>query len=220
MSCLDGLTVAAWYFMEETKMIISRPLCIVAGVLTGSIVLLVFCFHGKPGVPQDGSARSPMPPTPDNTKPTGTLFISDDKRFSLWMPRTPTRENIQIPSPFGPVVCVLYQATDHKAGYMVGYTDYPADKLARFSPDKLMAMARDAIHKKYGKGVVRDEKFSYHGYGGRDLICRSIGPPKVQADMRCFMVKNRVYTVGVEHLQSTEMQGEISQYMDGFKLTQ
>jgi len=190
----------------------------IAGSLATSVFLIVGGSWHAHGVPQAGSSQKPTSPASKGTPKTEPLFVSDDKSFSIWMPGTPKRENIDTPSVFGPVVFVIYQLRQSNSAYAIGYTDFPADKVAHTSPDKLLSLSSEGAHKRYGKGVIKDVKISYHGLQGREIVCRIDGPQKAQIDMRVFLVKNRVYTMNVVHLQAEEMKGEISHFMESFKV--
>lgn len=189
----------------------------VAGPRITLAVLMICCSLAVSGSPQLNTAHKPRPPAPIEGKKTGILFVSDDKSFTIWMPATPQRENINSPSLFGPLVLIRYEATDQKAGYGAAYVDYPADKIAHISTDKLLGMATDGIQKKYGKSIVRSENISYHGFRGKEMVIHVNAPAKIEVYMRLFIVKNRMYNLTVEHLQSTRMEGEIIRYLDSLK---
>src|SRR4051812_29688903 len=127
--------------MRRNLMINTHRIRRTTGCMTAFAALIATCAWPAQGVPQAGSPQKPAPPASKGTPKTGPLFVSDDKSFSIWMSDTPKKENIDTPSVFGPVVFVLYQLRNSNSAYAIGYTDFPADKVAHVSPDKLLSMS-------------------------------------------------------------------------------
>ena len=138
---------------------------------------------------QEHSRRPTVPPT--TPAPTAKVdnggwvnFSSEDGRFSVLMPDTPTDKTETVDSAHGPYTTHLFIVKDTASVYLIGWVDY--DPSFNFNRQAELEANRDNFVKGISAKLVSTRPTMIDGYSAIEFTA--------ETDDRVF--KSRVYMVG------------------------
>ncbi|HEX3248939.1 MAG TPA: hypothetical protein VHS05_05890 [Pyrinomonadaceae bacterium] len=138
---------------------------------------------------QEHSRRPPAPPI--NTPPPSKIdnggwvsFNSEEGRFSVLMPETPTDKTETVDSAHGPYTTHLFIVRDTTSVYLIGWVDY--DPSFNFNRQAELEANRDNFVKGINARLLSTRPTMIDGYSAIEFTA--------ETDDRTF--KSRVYMVG------------------------
>ncbi len=151
---------------------------------------------------------------------TWEVFSSPKGSFSVQMPGTPTENKQTMNTPTG-VIDIHMFILEQKgcACYIVSYNDYPDSLIKTSSADQILDGARDGTIEK-SKGKLQSEvSISINTYPGREL--QVYGPHgKFAIRTRIYLVKNRLYQVGVVTSTEKSVSSDTNKFLNSFKINE
>ena len=129
---------------------------------------------------------TPTPPAPANKIDNGgwVSFVSEEGRFSVLMPETPTDKTETVDSAHGPYTTHLFIVRDTTNVYLIGWVDY--DPSFNFNRQAELEANRDNFVKGINARLVTTRPTIIDGYSALEF--------SAETDDRIF--KSRVYMVG------------------------
>jgi hypothetical protein len=148
-------------------------------------------------------------------------FTSQDARFSVLLPQTPTDSVQNITTDSGTVPMRSFTVEDLGAQYVVAYAEYPEPLVKSQTPEKLLSSARDGSISALQNVVMKDSRAitlngAYPGWEYR-VDMNDQGATMLA---RIYLVQNRLYeTVAIVPSQ-TSIPADAVRFLDSFKLLQ
>ncbi|MBN1431094.1 MAG: hypothetical protein JXB07_22180 [Anaerolineae bacterium] len=140
-----------------------------------------------------------------------TEFVSDEGKFSVLMPGTPTEET---QTTTDGTDIHMFSVEDWGDAYLVGYSDFPQDIIEGTDAEMLLDFARDGAA---GDGTILSEtSITINGYPGRALEIDS-SDDDIVLYANIYLVDNRLYQVIVTSGDGTRS-AKVSEFLDSFKL--
>jgi hypothetical protein len=116
-------------------------------------------------------------------------------KFKITFPGTPSVSDNSIETDMGTVVLYQFLYETETSAYMVGYTDYPADKMEGADVSQLLERAKKGFCESLGL-TVSDEGTAYVG-SHQGIWFNGTDNSQYYAVMRDFLVENRLYQIGI-----------------------
>lgn len=165
-------------------------------------------------------------------QPTDCAFAQDgewkkltDKagKFSVLFPGSPKRTERQIPTTLGNIKVVMYiqdLPTQSKA-YLVGFNDYPENKLygQKEFDYKVLAGVAGGVSRSRKAKVVRKTQIKIGKYHGLEILL-SINNDQRFCLFRAYLVKNRLYQVFADYPgKPAKATADAQKFLNSFQLT-
>lgn len=151
---------------------------------------------------------------------TWEVFSSPKGSFSVQMPGTPTENKQTMNTPTGVIDIHMFILEQKGCGcYIVSYNDFPDSLIKTSSADQILDGARDgAIVKSQGK-LQSEVPISINTYPGREF--HVYGPDgKFAIRTRIYLVKNRLYQVGVVTSTGKSVSSDTNKFLNSFKINE
>jgi hypothetical protein len=144
-------------------------------------------------------------------------FSSGEGTFSILMPGTPTEKTQKVNTQAGAIDMHLFTLVQKGVAYLAIYNDYPEVFVQARNADKMLDGARDgAVSSIQGK-LLSELIISLDKYPGREIrIEAPDGKHTIQT--RIYLVKNRLYQVGVVTPKEGSFSEDVTKFLDSFKL--
>ena len=143
--------------------------------------------------------------------------VPSDGKYSLYMPGTPATKTQTIPSMAGPIDLHVYFFDEHGVRYILVYNDFPATISQAAAVKTLLDSARNgAIEGFHGKLVKEDTITLTGNYPGRDIQVVSADGKRALRS-RMYVVKNRLYQIGIAVPTADLSTANTLKYLDSFK---
>ncbi len=163
------------------------------------------------------------PALADDPSPRRKPFTSKDGGFSVVMPASPTRKELSVPTPLGPIELQMYIVEQDGVAYFASYADYPEDYVAKNDPQQMLDGAQSGAIGNVKGELVSDSKIELDGNPGREFefdFPKVGGPiPGGGGKARVYLVKNRLYQLQVLGKKEQVDDPSADRYLDSFKLT-
>lgn len=162
------------------------------------------------------------PATPSNTPPPVTAvdasgwvkFVSNEGRFSVLMPDTPTDKSETTDSAHGPYTTHLFIVRDTSNVYLIGWVDY--DPSFNFNRQAELEANRDNFVKGIKATLLRTRPTVIDGYSGLEFMCET-------ADRvfksRVLLVGRRPYQIVIGYPKGNEDLASTTRFFNSFKVT-
>lgn len=133
------------------------------------------------------------------------------------MPGTPAKVTHRMDTPAGPIDIQVFTLDQNRFTYIISYSDYPEQILQGKNQDNILDGARDgAVAHVQGK-LWGEHRTALGQYPGREL---TIEVPDGQhlVLMRMYLVKKRLYQVGVATRKAEASSSNVTKFLESFKL--
>lgn len=144
-------------------------------------------------------------------------FSSAEGGFSALFPSTPAEHSQKINTQAGAIELHLIGAEQSGREYMVAYNDYPQTLIETSHPGKVLDGARDGAVGNLRGRLLKETQISLEQYPGRELTIRVPDGGRLM-QTRIYIVKNRLYQVGVVTSEEAAGSKETGKFLDSFKL--
>ncbi len=155
----------------------------------------------EPGVAQDWEA-----------------FAPEGEGFSVLLPGTPIGETESQASALGVVESAWFDLGQEgdKLAYRVRYDDYPPGIFGLFDGSQLLYARQKRIEYLVEGKIVDEEAIFIDEYAGKQFTIEL--PDEKLGLYRIFLIDQRMYQLTVKAAPEDISTGEVSQFMDSFKL--
>jgi hypothetical protein len=144
-------------------------------------------------------------------------FTSTAGAFSVLLPGTPTEQTQRLNTQVGTIDVHLFILEQDNAQYLVAYNDYPDAMAQSANADKVLDGAREGVVANVRGRLVSEQRISLAAHPGRELHIKV--PEGLQAmRTRLFLVKQRLYQVGVLTADGETDTKDVNKYLESFKL--
>jgi hypothetical protein len=168
---------------------------------------------------QEHSSRPPTTPssTPAPMTPVDSSgwvkFSSDEGRFSVMMPETPTDKAETVDSAHGPYTTHLFIVRDTTSVYLIGWVDY--DPSFNFNRQAELEANRDNFVKGISATLVSTRPTTIDGYSALEFTCET-------ADRifksRVYMVGRRPYQIVIGSPKGQDDTASVNKFFNSFKV--
>jgi hypothetical protein len=169
---------------------------------------------------QEHSARPSA--TPSSTPPPVTAmdasgwvkFISDDGRFSVLVPDSPTEKTETTDSTHGPYTTHLFVVKDTSSVYLIGWVDY--DPSFNFNRQAELEANRDNFVKGLNATLVSTRSTVINGYSAIEFTAEA-GDRLFKS--RVFLVGRRPYQIVIGSPKTMDNATVMNRFFNSFKVT-
>lgn len=161
-------------------------------------------------------AQAPSSP-PDGVRAfQWRMFSSRPGGFGVEFPGRPEVSRRMIRTEIGDVISIRHTAGDGMhATYDVTYNEYPADRLGRLTPRKMVTAARDSLVQQAKGRLVSEKPVSLGKAAGRD--CEIIGADGMRYEIRLLVDGSRMYQLIA--MAQPPARPDTRKFFDSFRLT-
>lgn len=168
---------------------------------------------------QEHSPRPPSNPPPaapgKMVDPGGWVkFTSDEGRFTVLMPETPTDKAETTPSEHGPYTTHLFIVKDSTSVYLIGWVDY--DPSFNFNRQSEMEANRDNFVKGISAKLLETRTTTIDGYSALEFTAET-------ADRifksRVYMVGRRPYQIVIGSPKGYDDTVNVNRFFNSFKVS-
>ncbi len=145
-------------------------------------------------------------------------FAPEGEGFSVLLPGTPTGETESQVSPFGVVESAWFdlEREGDKLAYHVRYDDYPLSVFGLLNGSQLLYARQRRIEYLVEGKIVDEEAISVLEHTGKQFTIEL--PDQKIGLYRIFLIDQRMYQLTVKAAPEDISVGEVSQFLDSFKL--
>ena len=133
------------------------------------------------------------PPLLAQGMPQWKIYEFAEYRFRALFPEGPAEKKGRLKTEIGDVVSARYTADGGNATYDVTITDYPAERVGKINPDKVINSARDGLVE-HAKGRLESSRASVMGHA-RIRDCVIIGGDGTRYRVKLTLIGTRLYQV-------------------------
>ncbi|HQV71267.1 MAG TPA: hypothetical protein PLJ62_09670 [Thermoflexales bacterium] len=182
--------------------------------------LLAACGGNAPAATASPPTAAPAPTAVPTATPTALkLFTSNEGKFAVWMPGEPKKSSQTVDTAGMKIDVTFYTLEIGTGAYLLGYNDYPADKVQQADAQNILDGARDGGLKNINATLLSETKIEQDGFPGRDITARaSVQGREYAVRIRVFLVNNRLYQQMVLTEPGKIPDGDIAKFVDSFKL--
>jgi TonB family protein len=164
----------------------------------------------------------PPPPAAEYNPKAWKEFSSAEGRFSVLLPGTPTEKVEFHDSPVGKLEVHIFTLRTF-AEYLVMYVEYPPNIEEEGNVRAFLDRIRDGSLEGVNGTLLEEKDISFEGHPGRFMRAQIVDDHVIR--VRIFVVKNRLYQVGVIMRDKDAPQGILkfneetaTKFLDSFKL--
>lgn len=140
--------------------------------------------------------------------------------YSVSMPGKPTRDMQQQSTAVGNVALHNNILERNGLAYMASHTEFPERLASSANKRDMLDGAREGALKKANGTLLSETAIRYGSHPGRELVMEATREGhKFTAHLRVYIVRNRIYQVGVLVPEGTAA-NEVTRYLDSFKLSE
>ena len=145
-------------------------------------------------------------------------FAPEGEGFSVLLPGTPIGETESQASALGVVESAWFdlEREGDKLAYRVRYDDYPPAIFGLFDGSQLLYARQKRIEYLVEGKIVDEEAIFIDEYAGKQFTIEL--PDEMLGLYRIFLIDQRMYQLTVKAAPEDISAGEVSQFMDSFKL--
>ncbi len=145
-------------------------------------------------------------------------FAPEGEGFSVLLPGTPIGETESQASALGVVESAWFdlEREGDKLAYRVRYDDYPPAIFGLFDGSQLLYARQKRIEHVVEGKIVDEEAISIDEYEGKQFTIEL--PDEKLGLYRIFLIDQRIYQLTVKAAPQDISAGEVSQFLDSFKL--
>ncbi len=136
--------------------------------------------------------------------------------FAILMPNTPIDQQDVLTTTEGTLALKGFSTQTNSLWFMGAYSDYPSTANLSNS-EVVLANVRDRLVDKLGVKLVRDSAITLGDYPGKELKLQSLTE---QIILRLFLVKQRLYIIGVNQKNNVDRSEDIAKFLASFRLIQ
>jgi hypothetical protein len=147
--------------------------------------------------------------------------------YTVKFPQMPKKSIQEVDSEIGKLKMEILMYDDALNGgkddnklYLVSYTEYPISKVNADNKQMLPGFYRKAIDgavNNYHGKLLSEKAIELKGYSGREIVI-SFEEDKIIANMRLFLVKNKMYTLETMTEANKSSNLSINRFMNSFDL--
>jgi len=157
---------------------------------------------------------APVPSTPADS--SGWVhFTSDDGRFSVLMPQTPTDKTETTNSEHGPYTTHLFIVRDTISVYLIGWVDY--DPSFNFNRQAELEANRDNFVKGINAKLLTTRATVIDGYSAIEFTAEAT---ERIFKSRVFMVGRRPYQIVIGSPKGTDDSASVNRFFNSFKVAE
>jgi hypothetical protein len=141
---------------------------------------------------------------------------ADDGTFSIKFPSKPEFSTEPVETEVAILdnnMYILEYSID--LAYMVAYTDYPQDHIDQYDSYELLDGAMSGFVGEIGMTIDKQDKIDIKGHDGIEFVATGGG---YWAHMRDYLVKNRLYQIGILSTSGPVNEADAEAFFDSFKL--
>jgi hypothetical protein len=168
---------------------------------------------------QEHSRRPPTPPSnlppPSKVDNGGWVsFNSDEGRFSVLMPETPTDKTETVDSAHGPYTTHLFIVRDTTSVYLIGWVDY--DPSFNFNRQAELEANRDNFVKGINARLLSTRPTIIDGYSAIEFTAET---DDRTFKSRVFMVGRRPYQIVIGSPKGQDDSVSVNRFFNSFKVS-
>jgi hypothetical protein len=122
-------------------------------------------------------------------------YYSYSGKFKISFPKTPTESNSNIETDMGTVTLHQFMYESETSAYMVGYSEYPADKMEGRDKSVMLENAKSGFCSSLNITVTNSGSSNVGSYDG--IWFDATDYSGYYAVMRDFLIGNRLYQIGI-----------------------
>jgi hypothetical protein len=166
--------------------------------------------------PRPSPSVTPTVPARDSNRfdPEWVAFTSDNGRFSVLMPGTPTESEETVQSAHGPYTTHLYILRNKENVYLIGWVDY--DPSFNFNRQVELEMNRDNFVKGVKATLLTSSPGKVNGYNTIDFSAET---PERTFKSRVYMVGRRPYQLVIGSPKGVDDSVNVSRFFSSFKVS-
>jgi|UniRef100_A0A7C5EN10 hypothetical protein len=146
-------------------------------------------------------------------------FSPPEGDFTARLPGAPTKVTHRLDSPIGPLDIHVFTLERPQTTFIVSYSDYPPQVLQHRTAEEVLAGAREGAVAKVQGRLVNENPISHNQLSGREVTI-DIPDGRHQVRLRFFLVKNRLYQVGVATPKGRTQDPEVIRFLESFTVRQ
>ena len=184
---------------------------------TLTLSLSVAAQDHTPRPPKPTPSVSTVPPrnTPPNVAPMGwTKFMSDEGRFSVFMPGTPIEKTETTQSEHGPYTTHLFTLRGPRNVFLIGWVDY--DPSFNFNRQTELEANRDNFVKGLNATLIQTRSATIDGYQAIEFTAENINRV---FKSRVFMVGRRPYQIVIGSPKGVDDSVNVDRFFGSFKVS-
>ena len=168
---------------------------------------------------QEHTRRPPTPPSnlpaPSKIDNGGWVsFNSEDGRFSVLMPETPTDKTETVDSAHGPYTTHLFIVRDTTSVYLIGWVDY--DPSFNFNRQAELEANRDNFVKGINARLVSTRPTMIDGYSAIEFTAET---DDRTFKSRVYMVGRRPYQIVIGSPKGQDDSASVNRFFNSFKVS-
>ena len=146
-------------------------------------------------------------------------FAPEEGRFSILVPRTPRKTTETTETQIGTIDTHLFIVTHGDFTYLMVYNDFPRRLISSSDSRVMLDGARDGAVESLSGRLLSEHSISINGYPGRELRIKvSDGPYTSIAQVRIYLVGNRLYQIYAIAPETRASSPDMTKFLDSFKL--
>jgi len=149
---------------------------------------------------------------------SGDIFTSDDGKFQIRFPGDPEVTSENVPTDVGDIemFTFMYEKSVTEV-YMVAYSDYPSAMIELSKTEDLIQGAKEGVVGNIGATIEEEKKITLGDYEG---IMFKAASETYFLYYKLYMVKNRLYQIGILRDGSYPEKSAVTDFIDSFKLVE
>lgn len=144
------------------------------------------------------------------------LYTADDGKFQIRFPGAPEVTSESVPTEVGDIkmFTFMYEKSVTEV-YMVAYSDYPSALIELSNTEDLIQGAKEGVLGNLEAQVDEEKKITLGDYEG---IMFKAASDTYFLYYKLYMVKNRLYQIGILRDGSYPVENAVKEFIDSFKL--
>lgn len=192
-----------------------RFLAVYLTTLTLSLTVAAQEHTPRPPKPTPSVPSAPPRNTPPIDAPIGwTKFISEEGRFSVFMPGTPTEKTETIQSEHGPYTTHLITLRGQRNVFLIGWVDY--DPSFNFNRQTELEANRDNFVKGLNARLVETRSATIDGYQAIEFTAENVNRI---FKSRVYMVGRRPYQIVIGSPRGIDDSANVDRFFSSFKVS-
>jgi len=143
-------------------------------------------------------------------------FTSEEGNFKIAFPGEPTVTSDAVPTEIGDIQMkmFMYEKSRDEA-YMVAYSDYPQEAVDAGDKKEMLQGSKEGVVENIAATIEEEKEIEINGNPG--IYFKAKGP-EFSTAYKLYLVKNRLYQIGILKAASYPSDAEIKGFLDSFEL--
>lgn len=143
-------------------------------------------------------------------------YTSEEGNFKISFPGEPTVTSEAVPTDIGDIQMKMFMyEKSREEAYMVAYSDYPQEAVDAGDKKEMLQGSKEGVVGNIGASVEEEKEIEIDGNPG--VYFKAKGP-EFATVYKLYLVKNRLYQVGILKAASYPSDADIKGFLDSFEL--